>query len=29
MYGGGPEEFFQILRDWRAKGELQGLELLA
>ena len=27
IYGGGPEEFFQILRDWRAKGDLQGLEL--
>ena len=28
IYGGGPEEFFQILRDWRAKGDLRGLELV-
>ena len=27
MYGGGPEEFFKILREWRSKGDLQGLEL--
>ena len=27
MYGGGPEEFFQIIRDWRAKGDLKGLDI--
>ena len=27
FYGGGSVEFFQILRDWRAEGELAGLEL--
>jgi len=27
QYGGGPEAFFQILRDWRAEGSLHGLEL--
>ena len=26
-YGGGPEAFFQILRDWREEGGMQGLEL--
>ena len=26
-YGGGPEAFFQILRDWRAEGTMQGVEL--
>ena len=26
-YGGGPEAFFQILRDWRAEGGMQGVEL--
>ena len=26
-YGGGPEAFFQILRDWRADGGMQGVEL--
>ncbi len=26
-YGGGAQEFFKILREWRAKGDLQGLEL--
>jgi cyclohexanone monooxygenase len=26
-YGAGSEVFFQILRDWRAKGDLAGLEL--
>jgi hypothetical protein len=27
FYGGGSEEFFRILREWRASGELSGLEL--
>jgi len=27
QYGGGPEEFFQIIRDWRAEGSLRGLEM--
>jgi len=27
FYGGGSEEFFRILRDWRAAGGLHGLEL--
>ena len=27
FYGGGSVAFFQILRDWRAEGGLQGLEL--
>jgi cyclohexanone monooxygenase len=27
FYGGGSEEFFRILREWRAAGELAGLEL--
>ena len=26
-YGGGPEAFFQILRDWREEGSMQGVEL--
>jgi cyclohexanone monooxygenase len=26
-YGGGAMEFFQLLRDWRSKGNFQGLEL--
>jgi cyclohexanone monooxygenase len=26
-YGGGAQEFFQLLRDWRDKGDLAGLEL--
>ena len=26
-YGGGPEAFFQILRDWREEGGMQGVEL--
>ena len=26
-FGGGAQTFFQILRDWRAQGELEGLEL--
>ncbi|MFP6836282.1 MAG: NAD(P)/FAD-dependent oxidoreductase [Pseudomonadales bacterium] len=25
QYGGGPEAFFQILRDWRDEGSLEGL----
>jgi cyclohexanone monooxygenase len=27
FYGGGPVQFFQLLRDWRAAGDLKGLEL--
>jgi len=27
FYGGGSLEFFQILADWRAQGELDGLDL--
>jgi cyclohexanone monooxygenase len=27
QYGGGPEEFFQIIRDWRDEGSLRGLEM--
>ena len=27
QYGGGSEAFFQILRDWRAAGTLEGVEL--
>ncbi len=27
FYGGGSEEFFRILREWRAAGDLAGLEL--
>ena len=27
-YGGGAQAFFKLLRDWRAKGDLQGLELV-
>ncbi len=26
-FGGGAREFFKLLREWRAKGDLQGLEL--
>ena len=26
-YGGGAQEFFALLREWRAQGDLQGLEL--
>ena len=26
-YGGGPIEFFDLMAQWRAKGDLQGLEL--
>jgi cyclohexanone monooxygenase len=29
FYGGGSEDFFRILREWRAAGELRGLELTA
>ncbi len=27
FYGGGSEAFFKILREWRAKGDLHGLEV--
>jgi len=27
FYGGGSEAFFQLLRDWRAAGKLDGLEI--
>ena len=27
QYGGGPEAFFQILRDWREAGTFEGVEL--
>jgi cyclohexanone monooxygenase len=27
FYGGGSEEFFRVLREWRSAGGLQGLEL--
>ena len=27
VYADGADAFFQLLRDWRAKGDLQGLEL--
>jgi len=27
QYGGGPEEFFRILKEWRASGDLRGLEI--
>ena len=27
QYGGGPEEFFQIIRKWRDEGTLSGLEV--
>ena len=26
QYGGGPEAFFQLIRDWRKEGSLQGLK---
>ena len=26
-YSGGAQAFFQLLREWRAEGDLQGLEL--
>ena len=26
-YGGGPIEFFKLMKKWRAKGDLEGLEL--
>jgi len=28
-YGGGPIEFFKLMKKWRAKGNLEGLELSA
>ncbi|RLA46172.1 MAG: monooxygenase [Gammaproteobacteria bacterium] len=27
LYGGGPEQFFQILKEWRDDGNLRGLEI--
>ena len=27
MYGGGPIEFFRLMKKWRSKGNLKGLEL--
>ena len=27
FYGGGPLEFFQLMKKWRSKGKLEGLEL--
>ena len=27
MYGGGPIEFFAVMKKWRSKGSLEGLEL--
>ena len=27
MYGGGPIEFFSLMKKWRSKGDLPGLEL--
>ncbi len=27
MYAAGPLKFFDVLRDWRAEGQMQGLEL--
>jgi hypothetical protein len=27
MYGAGPLRFFEVLKEWRATGELQGLAL--
>jgi len=27
MYGGGPIEFFSLMKKWRSKGKLEGLEL--
>ncbi len=27
QYGGGPEEFFRIIREWRDEGSLKGVEL--
>ena len=26
-YGGGAQAFFKLLREWRAQGDLNGLEL--
>ena len=28
QYGGGPEEFFRIMREWRAEGSMTGLEIV-
>jgi len=27
QYGAGPEAFFQLIREWREEGTLQGLSL--
>jgi len=27
MYGAGPIEFFSLMKKWRSKGNLEGLEL--
>ena len=27
QYGGGPEEFFKLIRAWRDEGKLEGLEI--
>ena len=27
QYGGGPEEFFRIIREWRDEGTLKGVEV--
>ena len=27
MYGGGPIEFFALMKKWRSKGNLEGLQL--
>jgi cyclohexanone monooxygenase len=27
FYGGGPVEYFRILKDWRERGAMEGLEL--
>jgi cyclohexanone monooxygenase len=29
FYGGGSVEFFRVLQEWRASGELPGLELVS
>ncbi len=28
QYGGGPEEFFRIIREWREEGSLKGIEVV-
>ena len=28
QYGGGPEEFFRIIREWRDEGSLKGVEVV-